>query len=376
MTKTAHQVYITYLDANNLYGWAMMQKIPHSKFEWSNREFSETDILNMTDEQNQGFIFEVDLEYPEHLHNLHNDLPLAVEQMLVTDDKLSSYCTNTKNDLDISSDKVQKLVPNLNDKKKYICHYRNLRLYLELGLKLKKVHRVLQFEQEAWIKPYIEFNTNKRALSKSDFEKSFFKLMNNAVFGKTMENVRNRVDFKIVNNERSAEKYTARSTYKYTKYFNDNLVGIELKKTEVKLIKPIITGLAILDISKTLIYDFHYRTIKAKYGNKAKLLFTDTDSLCYHIETEDVYKDMELEKQVYDFSDYEKTHFLFSNANKKVVGKFKDETNGCPITEFVGVKAKMYSFVTENNECSKKAKGIKKAAVKEISHENYKNCVC
>ncbi len=367
--------HIIYLDANNLYGWAMNQKLPEKNFRWSTKRFQEKDILQMTPDQKYGYIFEVDLEYPENLHKLHNDLPLAVEQMVVNDEMLSKYCNDIKEELDINSDKVKKLVPNLNKKTKYICHYQNLKLYLQLGLKLTKVHRVLEFEQSNWLKPYIDFNSTKRSLSKSEFEKAFYKLMNNAVFGKTMENVRNRIDFHIVNNERSAEKYTARPTYKYTKYFNENLVGIELKKTEVVLDKPIIVGMSVLDLSKTLMYQFHYKTIKQKYGNKAKLLFTDTDSLCYHIETEDVYKDMQEQKDLYDFSDYPKDHFLFSNANKKVVGKFKDESNGCPITEFVGLRSKMYSFTTEDDHNSKKAKGIKKSAMHRITHQNYKNCI-
>ena len=186
--------YIMYLDANNLYGWAMSQSLPFSNFKWL-EDTESINLDNYTDDSKKGIILEVDLEYPDELHDLHNDYPCAPEKILVNDDMLSSYCKELKQNNNISSGKVNKLVPNLMNKEKYVLHYRNLQLYLKLGLKLKKIHRVLEFTQKKWMKPYIDFNTEKRTMAKYSFEKDFFKLMNN---GKTMENLRKRCDISFI----------------------------------------------------------------------------------------------------------------------------------------------------------------------------------
>jgi hypothetical protein len=184
------------------------------------------------------------------------------------------------------------LIPNLNNKTKYVVHARNLQLYLSLGLELTKVHRVLSFDQTAWLKKYIDFNTSQRAIATSDFEKDFFKLMNNAIFGKCMENVRKRCKVEVVNNEKDALRFIKKPNFKKSTTFNNNLMAIEMQKLSITFDKPIIVGFSVLDLSKTLMYDFHYNYIKKNYGEKSKLLFTDTDSLTYHIETKDIYADM------------------------------------------------------------------------------------
>jgi hypothetical protein len=368
--------YIMYLDANNLYGYAMIQSLPIDDFKWADPSIFTADyITNISDDSDTGCLLEVDLEYPKEIHDLHNDYPCAPESLAVTDNMLSEYSKQLKSKLSLGTSNIKKLVPNLNNKSKYVLHYRNLKLYISLGLVLKKVYRVLQFRQEAWLKPYIDFNTTKRAASKNDFEKEFFKLMNNSVFGKTMENVKGRINFELVTDEKRLEKLTAKPRYKKTKRFNDDLVGVELNKSAITLNKPIIVGACVLDMSKVLMYDFHYNTMKKTYGNKCKLLFTDTDSLTYHIETEDIYNDMSNNKHDYDFSDYPKEHMLYNCNNKKVIGKMKDETNGVPIVEFVGLKPKMYSVKTEFTE-SKKAKGVSRHVVKnDIKHSDYYNCL-
>ena len=189
----------------------------------------------------------------------------------------------------ISTGLVQKLIPTLRNKEKYVLHYRNLQLYTDLGLKVIKVHRVLKFNQSSWLKQYIDFNSNKRKNAKNAFEKDFFKLMNNLVFGKTMENLRKRVDVRLVTDEKKLLKMTAKPTYVSSKIFNENLVAVHKIKETLTLNRPTHVGMCILDLSKTLMYDFHYNYIKKKYGEKARLLFTDTDSLTYEIESEDVY---------------------------------------------------------------------------------------
>ena len=372
--KKASSKYIMYLDANNLYGWAMSQYLPTGGFRWLTEcQIDKIDLAKYKEDSNKGIILEVDLEYPKELHNLHNDYPLAAERVCVTKEMLSGYCKRIATKYNISTGLVQKLIPTLKNKEKYVLHYRNLQLYLDLGLKLKKVHRVLEFNQSPWLMQYIDFNTEKRKDAKNAFEKDFFKLMNNSVFGKTMENIRKRVDVRLITNEKKLLKYSSKPTYVSSKIFNQDLVAVHKIKETLTLNKPAYVGMCILDISKTLMYDFHYNYIKKKYGDKAKLLFTDTDSLCYQIEADDIYKDFWNDKNRFDNSDYPESSPYFNNSNNKVLGKFKDETHSNPISEFVGLRSKMYSYLKDDQKGGKTAKGIKKNIIKKnITHENYK----
>ena len=318
-------------------------------------------------------ILEVDLEYPEELHDLHNDYPLGPEKVKVTKNMLSDYCKKIAAKYNISTGLVHKLIPTLKNKEKYALHYRNLQLYTNLGLKITKVHRVLEFNQSAWLKQYIDFNTQKRTNAKNAFEKDFFKLMNNSVFGKTMENIRKRVDVRLVTDEKKLVKMAAKPTYVSSKIFNKNLVAVHKIKETLTLNRPAYVGMCILDLSKILMYDFHYNYIKQQYGNKARLLFTDTDSLTYEIEAKDVYQDFWNDKDKFDNSDYPKSSPYFDKTNKKVIGKFKDEAAGVIICEFVGLRSKMYSYIKDNTKGGKTAKGIKKNIIKNnIKHQDYK----
>ena len=372
--EKAPSKYIMYLDANNLYGWAMSQYLPTGGFRW--RKQKQIDKLNLAsyeEDSKKGFIAEVDLEYPSELHDLHNDYPLAPEKVKVTDDMLSKYSKDIADKYGISTGLVSKLIPTLGNKEKYVLHYRNLQSYINLGLKVTKVHRVLEFNQSPWLKQYIDFNTEKRKNAKNAFEKDFFKLMNNSVFGKTMENIRKRVDVRLVTDEKKLLKMVSKPTFVSSKIFNENLVAVHKIKETLTLNRPAYVGMCILDLSKTLMYDFHYNYIKDKYADKAKLLFTDTDSLNYEIEAEDVYKDFWKNKDRFDNSDYPEDSPYFSKTNKKVIGKFKDEAAGVSICEFVGLRSKMYSYIKDNQKGGKTAKGIKKNIIKDkITHENYK----
>ena len=177
-------------------------------------------------------ILEVDLEYPKELHEMHNDYPLAAEKMRVTKEMLSPYCKNIQERFGISIGQVAKLIPTLSSKKNYVLHYRNLQLYLSLGLKLKKVHRVLEFDQSPWLAQYINFNTQKRMNAKNAFEKDFFKLLNNSVFGKTMENIRKRVDVRLVTDQKKLSKLVSKPTFVNSKIFNEDLVAVhKIKET-------------------------------------------------------------------------------------------------------------------------------------------------
>ncbi|XP_068707842.1 uncharacterized protein [Montipora foliosa] len=373
--EKAPSKYIMYLDANNLYGWAMSQYLPTGGFKWMTKNhIDKIDLAKYTEDTNKGLILEVDLAYPEELHDLHNDYPLGPEKIKVNKDMLSNYCQEIADKFNVSTGSVHKLIPTLSNKEKYVLHYRKLQLYTDLGLKITKVHRVLEFNQSAWLKQYIDFNTEKRTNAKNAFEKDFFKLMNNSVFGKTMENIRKRVDVRLVTDENKLLKMAAKPTYVSSKIFNENLVAVHKIKETLTLNRPAYVGMCILDLSKTLMYDFHYNYIKQKYGSKAKLLFTDTDSLTYEIETEDVYRDFWNDKDKFDNSDYPENSPCYDNTNKKVIGKFKDECQSIPVAEFIGLRSKMYSYIKDNSQNNKTAKGIKKNIIKKnITHENYKN---
>ena len=203
--------------------------------------------------------------------------------------------------------------------------------------------------------------------------------MNNSIFGKTMENIRNRVDIKLVNDTDKAKKLTAKPNFKHLNIFCEELIAVHMKKTSLIFNKPVYLGMCILDLSKTIMYEFHYNYIKKKYGDKTKLLFTDTDSLMYEIETEDFYKDISNDvKNRFDTSDYPPNYpsGIPTGCNKKVLGVFKDEAAGRIMEEFVGLRAKLYSYKMFEGEESKKCKGIKKSVVKKsITHEDYKNCL-
>jgi hypothetical protein len=365
--------FIEYLDANNLYGWAMSQPLPEGDYKWEDPEqYTVEKIQGLKDDAERGYILEVDLKVPTELHDFFNDYPLAPEQSV---SKPSPFMKELGKKLNIAENKVEKLVTSLSDKKNYVLHYRNLKLYLRLGLVLEKVHKVLSFKQSAYLKQYIDFNTEKRKESKNDFEKNLFKLFNNAIFGKTCENVENRIDVKLLTDPKKFVDQCSKPYFKDFKIFNNDLVACEMGKTCVKYDKPMIVGMCVLDLSKVLMYEFHYDFIKKQYGNKAKLLFTDTDSLTYHIETEDFYVDMKNNLELFDTSDYPKGHLCQSDDNKKEIGKFKDEAESVPIVEFVGLRSKMYSFMKEGGKSKATAKGIKKNVIKSLTIHQYRKAI-
>jgi hypothetical protein len=371
--KSKSNTWIMYYDANNLYGWAMSQPLPISNFKWIKPE-DLPDINTISDDSKYGCILEVDLEYPAQLHKLHTDYPLAPEVLHVQENWMSAYQQHLHKKLGTTFNDCDKLVPNLYHKTKYILHYRNLKLYTQQGMKVTKIHRVLKFKQDPWMKPYIELNTNLRKAATSDFEKDFFKLMNNSVFGKTMENLRKRINVDLVRGSETnrLRKLVANPGFISRRIFNEHLAAIHRTKAKLTLNRPIYVGMTVLDLSKLLMYDFYYNDIKKQYGNNVQLLYTDTDSLLLEINTDNIYEDMYSQHNLYDTSDYPKDHKLYCTDNKKVLGKFKDECNGIVINEFVGLRPKMYSILIGNNQINK-AKGISKPiVVKELSHDLYK----
>ena len=229
-----------------------------------------------------------------------------------------------------------KLAPNFFPKKAYVTHLRNLQFSLSQGVILKNVRRAIRFRQEAWIAPYISENTRLRQQAADAFEKDYYKLLNNAFFGKTMENVRKRVKIVLVNSGRSHAWQTSKPTYKRFQIFDENLVGVELAQTNILLDKPIYVGFTVLELSKLLMYKFHYEVMKPNFPESV-LCFTDTDSFLYHIICKNLYSDhLYRLRNHFDFSNLAEDNLLFSNENRAVVGKFKDETEGIPAREWIG----------------------------------------
>ena len=242
----------------------------------------------------EGYILEVDLEYPEDLHDAHNSYPLAPERMVVQKEWMSDY----QHDLlgvGAAPTQVEKLVPNLRNKDRYVLHYRNLQLYLSLGLRLTAV-------QSLWVEPYIRMNTELRKRVFSDFEKDLYKLMNNSVFGKTMENLRKRFNVKMVRSheEDKLRRLIASPAFARANIFDDDLVAIQVHKSRLVLNRPVFVGMSILDLSKHLMYDFYYNQLRGQYGDRCQLLYTDTDSFLLEVQTEDVFRDMASHAELYD----------------------------------------------------------------------------
>ena len=232
---------------------------------------------------------------------------------------------------------------------------------------LKKVHRVIQFNKKAWLKPYIDMNTELRKEVKNDFEKDFFKLMNNSVLGKTMENVRKHRDIKLVTTNKKRSQLVSEPNYHTTKWFSESLLATEMKKIKIKMNKPVYLGFSILEINKTLTYEFWYDYMKPKYGDKVKLCYMDTDSFIMHIKTQDFYKRIadDVEKR-FDTSNYEVNRPLPTGKNKKVVGLMEDELGGKIMAEFVALRPKTYSYLMDDGGSNKKAKGTKKSVIKRV----------
>ena len=364
--------YIQYLDANNLYGWACQQYLPIRNFrQLSDKEIQEFDIAKIADNSAKGYLIETSLEYPSHLHDEHNCLPLAPVKRHIESSELSPYAQQLWSDLHgkCKRAKSEKLLTTLEDKDHYVVHYRNLKLYLQLGLRIKQIHNVLEFDQEPWLKPYIDFNTQKRKEAKTEFEKSFYKLLNCSVFGKLLECQRKQRSVFLTNSPSKLAKMTAKPLFQECRIFNEHLVGVHCKKSKVTINRPIYAGQVVLDLSKCLMYDFFYNYLKRKYQRHCQLLMTDTDSLLFRVQTNNIYEDFKEDEEYFDFSDYCTDHFLYSERNKKVPGKFKDELNGRLISKFCGLRSKMYAFTFDDKE-KKTAKGISKSTIETQLHFN------
>ncbi|KAL4121528.1 hypothetical protein QTP88_014022 [Uroleucon formosanum] len=362
---TKEKSWIIYQDCNNLYGWAMSQYMPYGGFNWV--EPTLNGLYDLDNTSPIGRVYEVDVSYPQHLHDHHNDLPFLPQNSMPR------------------GSKVRKLMATFEKKINYVIHYRNLQQAIKNGLIVEKVHRVIQFNQSNWLANYINLNTEMRKKARNAFEKDFFKLMNNAVFGKTMESKRKRMKMELVSCERRLQKLINKTTFKHCTNYNENLNAVALENKLIKFDKPIYIGFAVLDISKTLMYDYHYNVMQRHYRDKIKLMYTDTDLMIYHIKTSDFYEDLAANVNLLDRMDtanLPSDHPCYVAGRKKEPGYFSDEVDADIITEFCALRAKLYAFHVHSGDEDRvggekiKAKGIRQHVVKNyMTLEDHKKCL-
>ena len=366
--KDKQSSYISYIDMNNLYGYAMMQPLPIGDFKWVEPKlYVPTKTFN--------YFYEVDLRYPEKFHDDHNDFPLVPEVLT----PLSS--------------KHPKLIPHLGSRKNYVVSCHNLHYYKSKGIVIEKIHKVLKYRQKAWLEEYIKHNTKLRAQAKNEFEKDFFKLMNNAVYGQTLMDVTKFSNFEMVTSQERykwlqrkyflIKKVILYSECKKCKELDGSCIEcdeeencfseVEKIKPKVTLNRPIYVGFQILELSKLHMYRFWYDVLKVKCPN-IRLLMTDTDSFIFQIFCEDL--DIELQKMSrhFDISNYDKIHFLHSTKNLKTPGYMKNEYPSKIITHYTGLRSKEYAFKFFDEQKEKRAKGITRVNKKKnIHYEDYEN---
>ena len=365
---------ILYVDANNLYGHSMSQPLPFDELKFDNNIKLE-DILNTPDDSNIGYFVEVDMAYPNNMKEKTKNFPFAPVNKKIDPDKFSDYMKEIKPDTYIQT---KKLICDWSDKKNYLVQYRMLNFYPRHGMIVDKVHNMISFKQSMWLKNYINFNTQRRNQAVNDFEKDFYKLLNNAFYGKTMENVRNRLKIKFVKKDdyREIIKQQSKLTFNGIHKLYENCVSYTFKQNEVLMDKPIYLGFTLLELSKLLMYETYYDMLQPYFGQEnIQLHYMDTDSFVLSVNTKDIIKDLKNLEDIFDFSNLDENHDLFSKKNQKLIGNFKIETPKIIwIDKFVCLRSKMYAFKC-GDDSKNKLKGISKSQSKNIKFKEYKKCL-
>ncbi|XP_053205584.1 uncharacterized protein LOC128389950 [Panonychus citri] len=294
------QTWILYFDVNNLYESRQLNC-----------------YLSVEDDAPTGYILEVDLIYPETLHDLHNDFPLAPHKMVISDSMLSPTAKSILDELDQKSTKTEKLVATFLPKTRYVIHYRMLKYYVKHGLKVTHIHRVISFHQKRWLSPYINLCTEKRKQASSPFVSSLYKLFVNSNYGKLMEDKRKRVKVDLVTTDTMAARRTRKHLCKNMRILSDDKVLFQMLPDTVLLDKPIIVGFTVLELAKLHVYTLYYDRFKSYFHDNISLVYSDTDSLLVEIKTDDLVRDMDHFSDIMDFSDLPVEHCLYSSNNRK-----------------------------------------------------------
>ena len=365
---------IIYMDATNFYGHSMSQPLPYDEIKFDKNVKLE-DILDTPDDSDIGYFIEADLIYPDNIKEKTKNFPFAPVNKKTNPDIFKDYMKEFKPDTYIPT---TKLICDWSDKKNYLVHYRMLKFYVRHGMIVDNVHDIISFKQSRWLEKYIDFNTQKRNQAVDDFEKDFYKLLNNAFYGKTMENVRNRLKIKFVKKDDNREIIKQQSNLTFNGIHNsyENCYSYTIKQNEVLMDKPIYLGFSVLESSKLLMYETYYDKLQPYFGQEnIQLHYMDTDSFVLSVNKKDIIKDLKNLEDIFDFSNLGKNHQLFSNKNKKVIGFFRIETpKSIWIDEFVCLRSKMYAFKC-GNDSKNNLKGISKSQSKNIKFEEYKKCL-
>ena len=313
---------IIYMDATNLYGHSMIQPLPYDEIEiWHGdpdlyMNWLE-EILNTPDDSDIGYFVAVNLRYPDNIKEKSKNFPFRPENEKIGKDKYIDYMKEIKPE---KYAKSKKLICDWTDKKNYLVHYRMLKFYVRHGMIVDKIHEIISFKQRNWLEKCINFNTQKRNKAKNDFEKDFYKLLKNAFYGKTMENVRNRLGLKFFKKDDYKEimKYQSKLTFNGIHKSYENCDSYVFKKNEVLMDKPIYAGFALLELSKLHMYETYYDKLKPYFGEEnIQLHFIGTDAFVLSVNTKDIIRDLKNLEDIFDFSNLDQNHELFSNKNKK-----------------------------------------------------------
>ena len=370
------------MDATNLYGHSMSQFLPYDEIEMWHGDPDKywnwlDEILNTPNDADIGYFVEADLKNPDDIKEKTKNFPFCPENKIIHKDKYNDndYMKQIKPK---KYAKSMKLICDWTDKENYLVHYRMLKFYVRQGMVVDKIHEKISFKQSNWLEKYIYFNTQKRNMAKNDFEKDFYKLLNNAFYGKTMENVRNRLGLKFFKKDDYKEiiKYQSKLTFDGIHKSYENCDSYVFRKNELLVDKPIYLGFAVLELSKLHMYETYYDKLQPYFGQEnIQLHYIDTDAFVLSLKTQDIIKDLKNLEDIFDFSNLDKNHELFSERNKKVIGKFKIETpKNIWIDEFVCLRIKMYSFKC-GDDSKNKLKCISKSQSKHIKFDEYKNCL-
>lgn len=374
---------LLYVDANNLYGKALSMPLPLKDFKWlSEDQCSNLDISSLNLEEDVGYLFEVDLSYPEYVQDKSEDLPFAPEAGIVDSKCLTEYMKELYGDLYGSKKYTAfpKLMLTHGDKRRYIVHGLLLQFYLSQGMRLEKVHGALRFTQKSFFEKYISFNSQQRQMAVSEFAKDFYKLKNNSLFGKTMENVMKRINFKLVTNLIELKKFSTKPSFQRSISYSESLSGVSMYPEEVLLNKPIFIGQAVLDLSKLVMYKWRYHVFpnyEEQFNGSIRILGGDTDSFFLSVKNISVYQELlpaMLNDGYLDTSNFSKHHPLYSLEYKANLQCVKDESKGNVFQEFVLLKPKCYSmkYVDEKIPDVKKAKGVRRVTLKnEVNYSDY-----
>ena len=360
---------ILYIDANNLYGWAMSQYLPIGEFEKLNfpEEYELEQIVEdlrfIPDDNEYGFFIECDLLYPAEIKEKTKNFPFCPYQTKADPDSFSDYMNSVKQ---LNYKPTQKLVCDVTNKSKYMIHYRMFKFYLNQGMKVTKIHTIYRFKRSPWLAKYIDHNTQKRTVAKTNFEKDLYKLMNNAFFGKTMENVRDRTNLEFIDHSQIDQiiKRQSKLSFKGIVDHYSKFSVYKFDKEKTVFDKPIYLGFSVLELSKLLMYEFYYHTLEPYWQNKVQLHYMDTDSfiLSFNANNRELINFLQENKDEFDFSELNKSHELYNPINKKVIGKMKIETSPVLVLDtFTALRSKSYSFSYNSIIQKAKQKGIQKA---------------